>query len=52
MPAAKRIGRSAIENAAPELLDIVAGRTKPKQALKRVAQKTARAQLGVVCIAI
>ena len=46
LPTAKRLGKTALEFAAPELLDIVAGRTKPKQALKRVAKKTVKAQLG------
>jgi hypothetical protein len=46
LPAAKRIGKTALEFAAPELLEVIAGRTKPKQALKRVAKKTAKAQLG------
>ena len=47
LPAAKRIGREAIELAVPELMEVVAGRANPKAALKRVAAKTAKSQLGL-----
>lgn len=46
LPTAKRLGQIALESAAPELLELAAGRTQPRAALKRVAQKTARSQLG------
>ena len=44
--AAKRIGKSIIENAVPELIEVASGRAKPKEALKRAAKKTVKAQLG------
>ena len=46
LPAAKRLGKTAIEVGAPELLEIVAGNTKPREAIKRVAKQTVRKQLG------
>lgn len=46
LPTAKRLGKTALEFAIPELLDIVSGETKPKAALKRVARKTIKAQVG------
>ena len=46
LPAAKRIGKELIQEAAPELLDVVSGKTKPKQALKNTAKKTVRKQFA------
>ena len=46
LPTAKRIGKSLLESALPEIMDVVEGKTKPKQALKRAVKKTVRAQVG------
>ena len=46
LPAAKRMGKIALETAAPELLDIASGYTTPKAAFKRVAKTTVKRQLG------
>ena len=46
LPAAKRIGRDLIEAAIPEVIDVIAGKTTAKSALKRTARKTATKQLG------
>ena len=45
-PAAKKIGRELIAQAAPELLDIVTKKQSAKQALRNTVSKTARKQLG------
>lgn len=46
IPAAKRFGKSLLENAGPEMLEIASGNVKPRQALKRVVGKSVRAQVG------
>lgn len=50
IPLAKKyalpIGRSFLRNAAPELLDVLAGKSKPRKALKRAALKTVKQQIG------
>jgi hypothetical protein len=46
LPSAKRLGKSVLENALPEVLDVISGRTKIKSAVKRVASKTVKSQLG------
>ena len=46
LPAAKRIGREMLVQAVPELMDVVKGNTRVKQALKRTVRKTAIKQLG------
>ena len=45
-PAAKKIGRELIAQAAPELLDVVTKKQSAKQALRNTVTKTARKQLG------
>ncbi len=47
LPSAKRLGKELLQQGTPELLDVVAGNIKPKQALKRTAKKTIRKQLGL-----
>ena len=46
LPTAKRLGKIALTHAAPELIEVATGRSKTKDALKRVAtihrQNTAR----------
>ncbi len=46
LPAAKRVGRDLVQQAIPEAIDVISGRTKPKQAFKRVAKKTITKLLG------
>ncbi len=46
VPAAKRIGRNVMQDALPEVMDVVSGRAKPRQALKRTMQKTVKRQIG------
>ena len=46
LPTAKRLGKAALESAAPELLELASGRSKPKASLKRIAKSTLRSQLG------
>ena len=36
LPTAKRLGKAALESAAPELLELASGRSKPKASLKRI----------------
>ena len=45
-PAAKKIGRELIAQAAPELLDVVTKKQSAKQALRNTVTKTARKLLG------
>ena len=45
-PAAKKIGRELISQAAPELVDVVTKKKSAKQALKNTVRNTARRQLG------
>ena len=45
-PAAKKIGRELIAQAAPELLDVVTKKQSAKQALRNTVTKTARKHLG------
>ncbi len=46
LPAAKRVGRDLLVNAASEAVDVATGQANPKQAFKRVAQRTVRQQVG------
>lgn len=46
LPAAKRMGKTALELAVPELMEIATGKTKPKAAAKRIAKATLKKQLG------
>ncbi len=46
IPAARRVGKAFIEEAAPELLNVISGQSKPRQAFKRAAQQTLKKQLG------
>lgn len=39
-------GRELLRNAVPEILDIIAGKTKPKRAFKNAARKTVLKQMG------
>ena len=45
-PVAKKIGRELIVQAALELVEVVAKKKSPKQALKLTVQKTVRKQVG------
>ena len=45
-PAAKRIGRELLVQAAPELVEVATRRKSAKQALKSTVAKTARKQFG------
>ena len=45
-PAAKKIGRELIAQAAPEFLDVVTKKQSAKQALRNTVTKTARKKLG------
>ena len=47
LPTVKRVGKDIFEMAAPELLDVVTGKTKIKKAIKRVAKNTAKNNWGV-----
>lgn len=47
-PAAKRIGADFARQIAPELGDIIEGKTTPKRAVKRAASRTARNQVAAV----
>ena len=47
LPAIKSLAPIAAAAAAPELLEVARGRTKPKAAFKRVATKTIKSQLGM-----
>ena len=40
------IGREFIRNAAPELINVIAGKTKPTRALKNAVLKTVKKQIG------
>ncbi len=46
VPAAKRIAKSLAEEAAPEIMNVIEGKVKPRQALKQTVKRTARKQLG------
>lgn len=45
-PAVKRIGREAVLQALPEVVDVLSKRKTPKEAIKQTAIKTARRQFG------
>lgn len=46
VPAAKKLGREFIRQAAPELLDVITKKASPKRALKNSVRKTIRKQVG------
>jgi hypothetical protein len=46
VPAAKRFGKSFVQNFAPEIKDVVRGKTKLKTSVKRAARKSIKAQVG------
>ncbi|XP_075265400.1 uncharacterized protein LOC142357741, partial [Convolutriloba macropyga] len=45
-PVAKKIGRELFVQAAPEIVDVVAKKKSPKEALKSTVQKTVKKQVG------
>ena len=45
-PAAKRIGRELIAQAAPEIVEIVSKKKTPKEAIKSTLKKTEKKQIG------
>ena len=45
-PAAKRIGRELIAQAAPEIVEIVSKKKTPKEAIKSTLKKTVKKQIG------
>ena len=45
-PAAKRIGRELIAQAAPEIVEIVSKKKTPKDAIKSTLKKTVKKQIG------
>ena len=45
-PVAKKIGRELFVQAAPEIVDVVARKKRPKEALKSTVQKTIKNQVG------
>lgn len=45
-PTVKRVGKDFLKSAMPEVLDVVSGKKKPRQALKRAASNTVKKQLG------
>ena len=45
-PAAKKIGKELLLQAAPELIEIATKRKSPKQALKSTVRKTIKKQVG------
>ena len=45
-PAAKRIGRELIAQAAPEIVEIVSKKKTPKEAIKPTLKKTVKKQIG------
>ena len=46
VPAAKKIGRDFVQAAAPEIGEVLAGRSSVKKALKRSTNNTLRKQVG------
>ena len=46
VPAAKRIGKELLVQAAPELIDIATRKKTPKQALKNTVKNTIKKQVG------
>jgi hypothetical protein len=46
LPFAKRIGRELFTQGAPEILDVIAKRKTPKQALRQTISNTVRKQVG------
>ena len=46
LPLAAKIGKQFVSHVAPELADVVTGKTKAKSALKRAATKTILTQFG------
>ena len=50
IPIAKRVGRELIQQAIPEVLDVVSKRKTPKQALKNTVRNTVRKQTGGAAI--
>ena len=45
-PAAKRVGRKLIAQAAPEIVEIVSKKKTPKDAIKSILKKTIHKQIG------
>ena len=45
-PVARKIGRELFVQAAPEIVDVVAKKKSPKEALKSTVQKTVKKQVG------
>ena len=46
LPAARRLGKELILQAAPELVEVVTKKKTPKQALKSTVKKTVKKQMG------
>ena len=46
IPAAKKIGKELLLQAAPELIEVATKRKSPKQALKSAVRKTVQNQVG------
>ena len=46
IPAAKKIGKKLLLQAAPELIEVATKRKSPKQALKSTVRKTIKKQVG------